>query len=248
MEVWFFAAIAAIIIVSVMIMRRQRPNTVARIDRETVELTPVVRAYVEAANAAESEDEPRYRDAVAALNADASQSVRLIAVAYDAAGADARPVLIMAANAMASSEALPFLARVATTDAAGVAHTLDRLSAINGLEILARKGEDEALAVLEQLAHSDNLAVHACAIAALKFAPGTTDHMRRLERDLKGSAREWLKVTRPSVREVAQITDPQRHLRRPGQPPVARPAPDGSAAASPPRSGARHAPRIRMRG
>lgn len=225
-------------------VRKKRPNEVAMVGRHHFTPTQPLLEYLEAAHSCSSENDRRYLDAVAALKVDATVTARLIAAEFDKADRELKPSLVMAANATESDSMLPFLDRVAAaeTPPGDIGHSRLRLGAIDGLEALAKAGNAEAIDRLAMLARSADRAVQACAVAALKFS--APDHLARIQTDLPASAREWLEVTRPQVHEVPQVSAVRRHLRRPEQPPVAKPGADREAVARDGRPSHRRSPRV----
>lgn len=173
-------------------------------------------SFVLAVNRCQSEQEREYAAAVEALRADPS-SAETIERLYGNAPTGIKPSLLLAA-AQVGPAARAFLAAVASSpigESRGADEAAERsrlrLTALDGLEILARAGDEQAWRDIERLASSADLGVQAGAVAALKFG-GRDEALTRLRRQLPVNRFYLFDIRRPNVRDVPQIADPRRHL------------------------------------
>lgn len=216
--------------------RRAKPHDVAEIDHGSVQLTPDLARFVGAVSTVSDVDDPDYRNAVEALHAEPAVHVREIARVLDDLGDEGhalRQCLLMAAAELPVAESVELLRRHAlraqrarparrsnASDVPCVAArdlTADealRVQSVEGLEQLARAGVPTAIDALAECAAHGSLTVRARSLAALGEFDEAGDVRADVVARLATDERYLAELRRVDVRDVAQVTDPRRHLTR----------------------------------
>lgn len=216
--------------------RRAKPHDVAEIDRGAVQLPPDLARFVSAVSTVSDIDDPDYRSAVEALHVEPVARVREIGRIVDGLGDEGhalRQCLLMAAAELPVAESVELLRRQALSaerakadrrsDASGMpcvaardltADEALRVQSVEGLEQLARADVPTAIDALAECATHGSLTVRARSLAAL----AEFDEAREVRGDvvarLATEERYLAELRRVDVRDVAQVTDPRRHLTR----------------------------------
>ncbi len=215
-------AIAVVAFAAFLITRRK--HTTTELAAQGVTLDPLVGAFVDAFHHCASEVDPPYVKAVATLRERPESSAAKLEKDYRALGreyVDARESVLYAASALAHPAILPLLMEVAQQSGSGSIHheggraaqeSILRTVAVDGIDAIARSGDERATNALVALTSSADRAVQASAVVALKYLP-TKTAFERLADKLPQDRRYLLNLVRADVREVPQISDPRRHLR-----------------------------------
>jgi HEAT repeat protein len=205
-------------------LRARRRDTATEAASDGISLVAAVSDFIEAAYSVASETDEQYVAAVGRLRRDPERAVREIETSYRSVGDDQihmRESLLLAANALAHPSSLPLLVDVAREPVRGTAshdggpvfeESVLKLIAVDGIEAIARTGDDAAADALVTLAASPDRAVQAAAVVALKYADAHRGRYEELRNTLPEDRQYLFDVVRANVDEVPQIDDPRRHL------------------------------------
>jgi len=206
------------------LLRARKRDTATEAASGGITLDAAVSDFIGAAHSVASEADERYVAALGRLRQDPERVVREIEASYRSADAEqlhARESLLLAASAVAHPSSLPLLVDVAREPVRGTAshdggrafeESVLRLIAVDGIEAIARTGDDAAADALVTLAASPDRAVQAAAVVALKYADAHRGRYEELRDTLPEDRRYLFDVVRANVDEVPQVDDPRRHL------------------------------------
>ena len=203
------------------------PDEVREREGGRLEISPALRAFIEAVNSVGSEEDPTYRSAVAALLADVEASVgETVRIEIEAPVNDIglRRSLVMALAAIPHADAATALQRVAlrplgTSPAPGETSMAEaqlglRMQAVDGLAVLAARGIGEAREGLLKAALCESLAVQAVALASIRELPDGEAAIEQVMAQIPEDRRYLAALRHVAVHEVPQIREARSTLLR----------------------------------
>jgi hypothetical protein len=93
--------------------------------------------------------------------------------------------------------------------------TIIRTTAIEGIKYLAQEGDEDALNVLFECLNQPSISVRRASIQAILSVRKDESSLQRIKDILPGSQQFLLNLRQASLKDVAQISNPQKHLRNP---------------------------------
>lgn len=217
-------AVVVVVLLVAVATRRSRDTASEVTAPPAVALGPAVAAFAEAAYTVESETDARYVGALEGLRRDPHNAASQIEAAYQSLDPEqirARESVLLAAAALAHRSILPLLVQVAheplrrsisREGSRAEEESVLKLIALQGIEAIARSGDDDAAEALVALAASPDRAVQAEAVVALKYAEGHRQRYEELAKTLPHDRLYLLDLMRADVHDVPQVEDPRRHL------------------------------------
>ena len=223
-----------------------------------------IERYLATLYASGDDADERQTKALEELRSEAAEAVIALAKAEAACARHDYPrrwALVYAATRMEHDAALPYLRELILTPlppreakdphafSAAREETILRTTAVDGVERLARRGNERALDALLEFLDVPSVSVRRASVQAI-LAVAPDDRERVLER-LPRDFHYLLDVRQAQVTEVPQVKDPRKHLRdkKPGRtpaPPAVAPDGPGKPARGKPPS-AKGAPKRRSR-
>lgn len=197
-------------------------------------LSPIgelVRQVLVTMNASGDDAEETYQRSVAAMREHSAGAVIEIArleCMCPASDYATRSALVYAACELEHRAALPLLKSVVLTPippeqnsdfhASTVAEeTIIRTTAVDGVAILARKGEKDVIDLLFEFLEIPSISIRRAAVQGLLASPQGDDLRGRVAECLPKNQRFLLDLKKLDVQEAAQIKEPQRHLSQKGR-------------------------------
>ncbi len=187
----------------------------------------LLRNFIRAMNLVGDDAEGEYSRALKALRREASGVMVAIAEAFGASSSRDYPLrwsIVYAATKMGHNAALPFLREVLLTpippERSPNPHsfstvgqeTVLRTTAVDGLRDLAAKGRAQALETLFEALSIPSISVRRAAVQALL---GIDKKLRkRIAECLPKEAHYLMEIERRDVRDVPQVKNPRRHVRK----------------------------------
>jgi hypothetical protein len=186
-----------------------------------------LRAFLGIMYATGEDAEDKYHRALEELRARASETMVAVVGAYAKASESDYPhrhALVQVASALGHDAALPFLSVVVSsrfpeeqsedTDSFSTVaeETIIRMSAVDGVAILARNGNKEAIEALMSFLTIPSFSIRRASVMGL-FDAGHGRRLRKRMRALIPEDQHFIfDLKKTYVREAAQIRDPRRHL------------------------------------
>lgn len=186
-----------------------------------------LRAFLGIMYATGEDAEDRYHQALEALRSRASEIMVALVGAYAKASQSDYPhrhALVQVASALKHDAALPFLSVVVSshfpeeqsedTDSFSTVaeETIIRMSAVDGIAVLARQGNKPAIEALMSFLTIPSFSIRRASVMGLLDA-GDGRRLRKRMRALIPEDQHFIfDLKKTHVREAAQIKDPRRHL------------------------------------
>lgn len=93
--------------------------------------------------------------------------------------------------------------------------TIIRTTAIEGIKYLAQEGDEDALNVLFECLNQPSISIRRASIQAILSVRKDESSLQRIKDILPESQQFLLNLRQASLKDVAQISNPQKHLRTP---------------------------------
>ncbi len=230
-----FAAVAVVAIFAAAFLSMARKTTVLEIEPSNVRIGPALSKFIETVNSVNDTKDPSYIETLEQLRSskeDVIQEASRILAQESEASFSIRHSTLLALTALREPSALDLLSRIALnpqplapvdrpsrrvsleihTAGAIEAGTILALDALEGIELLADDGHEEALQALVKAAAVNSNAVRAVALTALGAKPDRQDQLKQAKAALPREFGALAQFRRASISEVPQVDDPREYL------------------------------------